>query len=141
MIGRTTLTVQAAREGKFVGSTIPSDLQRQWIQGPALPPSRTPPLKAAFATWRNALLSGADGWMFDGEDALGQLTTMSLDNQRNLKLAIARDRYSSKVAEQVAGEINGWAQGFSGKLDRLPTGGSSSTSRRVIFRVARTPPR
>ena len=36
-----------------------------------------------------ALLSGADGWMFDGEDALGQISTMSLDNQRNLKLAIA----------------------------------------------------
>ena len=35
-----------------------------------------------------ALLSGADGWMFDGEDALGQIQTMSLDNQRNLKLAI-----------------------------------------------------
>ena len=38
-----------------------------------------------------ALLSGADGWMFDGEDALGQVSTMSLDNQRNLKLAIHRD--------------------------------------------------
>ena len=38
-----------------------------------------------------ALLSGADGWMFDGEDALGQVSTMSLDNQRNLKLAIDRD--------------------------------------------------
>ena len=30
--------------------------------------------------------------MFDGEDALGQVATMSLDNQRNLKLAIRRDR-------------------------------------------------
>ena len=38
-----------------------------------------------------ALLSGADGWMFDGEDALGQISTMSLDNQRNLKLAFAGD--------------------------------------------------
>ena len=38
-----------------------------------------------------ALLSGADGWMFVGEDALGQSYTMSLDNQRNLTLAIARD--------------------------------------------------
>jgi hypothetical protein len=40
----------------------------------------------------HALLSGADGWMFDGEDALGQLSTMSLDNQRNLKRAIDRER-------------------------------------------------
>jgi malate synthase len=28
------------------------------------------------------MLSGADGWMFDGEDALGQVDAMSLDNQR-----------------------------------------------------------
>jgi malate synthase len=62
-----------------------------------------------------ALLSGADGWMFDGEDALGQVSTMSLDNQRNLKLAIARDPVFLKVAEQVAGEMNGWAQGFFGR--------------------------
>ena len=38
-----------------------------------------------------ALLSGADGWMFDGEDACGQINAMSLDNIRNLKYAINRD--------------------------------------------------
>ena len=64
-----------------------------------------------------ALLSGADGWMFDGEDALGQVSTMSLDNQRNLKLAIHRDPVFMKVAEQVAGEMNKWAQGFFGRAD------------------------
>ena len=53
--------------------------------------------------------------MFDGEDALGQISTMSLDNQRNLKLAIHRDPVFMKVAEQVAGEMNKWAQGFFGK--------------------------
>jgi malate synthase len=62
-----------------------------------------------------ALLSGADGWMFDGEDALGQIATMSLDNQRNLKLAIGRDPVFTKVAEQVSGEMNHWAQGFFGR--------------------------
>jgi malate synthase len=61
------------------------------------------------------LLSGADGWMFDGEDALGQVSTMSLDNQRNLKLAIARDPLFLQVAEHVAGEMNRWAQGFFGR--------------------------
>jgi malate synthase len=65
-----------------------------------------------------ALLSGADGWMFDGEDALGQVSTMSLDNQRNLKLALARDPEFLKVAEQVAAEMNRWAQGFLGRRDR-----------------------
>ena len=49
-----------------------------------------------------ALLSGADGWMFDGEDALGQVETMSLDNQRNLKLAIHRATLFLDAAEQVA---------------------------------------
>ena len=37
--------------------------------------------------------------MFDGEDALGQLSTMSLDNQRNLKLAIHRDPVFLEAAE------------------------------------------
>src|SRR5436853_292199 len=53
--------------------------------------------------------------MFDGEDALGQVSAMSLDNQRNLKLAIHRDPVFLKVAEQVAGEMNRWAQGFFGR--------------------------
>jgi malate synthase len=41
-IGRTGLTAQDAREGRFAGSEIPTDLQRQWIQGtgPAGPPQR-----------------------------------------------------------------------------------------------------
>jgi malate synthase len=62
-----------------------------------------------------ALLSGADGWMFDGEDALGQVNTMSLDNQRNLKLAISKDPVFLKVAEVVAAEMNRWSMGFFGK--------------------------
>jgi malate synthase len=60
-------------------------------------------------------LSGADGWMFDGEDALGQVTTMSLDNQRNLKLAIHKDPVFLKVAEQVAEEMNRWSTSFLGR--------------------------
>src|SRR6185295_9203006 len=52
---------------------------------------------------------------FDGEDALGQVSSMSLDNQRNLKLAIHRDPVFLKVAEKVAGEMNAWANGFFGR--------------------------
>src|SRR5215831_13062494 len=33
VIARTSIRVQDAREGKFAGSDIPHDLQRQWIQG------------------------------------------------------------------------------------------------------------
>ena len=62
-----------------------------------------------------ALLSGADGWMFDGEDALGQVQTMALDNQRNLKLAIAKDPVFLDVAEEVAQRDERWAQGFFGR--------------------------
>ena len=53
--------------------------------------------------------------MFDGEDALGQVSTMSLDNQRILKLAFHRDTIFLKVAQQVAGEMNDWARRFLGR--------------------------
>ena len=114
IIPRTHIKVQDARDGKFSGSEIPGDLRRQWIQGtgPAARPGA--PVETALRNIAYALLSGADGWMFDGEDALGQVSSMSLDNQRNLKLAIHRDPVFLKVAEQVAGEMNTWASGFFG---------------------------
>src|SRR5262245_34285121 len=115
VIPRTQIKVQDAREGRFVESEIPGDLRRQWIQGtgPAARPGAT--VETALRNIAYALLSGADGWMFDGEDALGQVSSMSLDNQRNLKLAIHRDAVFLEVAEQVAGEMNTWARGFFGR--------------------------
>jgi malate synthase len=115
MIPRTTIRVQDARDGNFVGSEIPSDLQRQWIQGtgPATRPRAT--TEAGLRNVAYALLSGADGWMFDGEDALGQVHTMALDNQRDLKLAIGRDPVFLAVAEQVATEMDRWARVFFGR--------------------------
>jgi malate synthase len=114
-IPRTRIKVQDARAGKFIGSEIPGDLRRQWIQGtgPAARPGA--PVDTALRNVAYALLSGADGWMFDGEDALGQVASMSLDNQRNLKLAIHRDPVFLTVAEQVAREMNAWATGFFGR--------------------------
>ena len=114
-IGGTAITVRDARAGKFIGSAIPKDLQRQWIQGtgPAARPGAS--VETGLRNVAYALLSGADGWMFDGEDALGQIETMSLDNQRNLKLAIHRDPVFLKVAETVATEMNAWAANFLGK--------------------------
>jgi malate synthase len=114
-IPRTRLTVQQARDGAFTGSDIPADLKRQWIQGtgPAAKPHGT--TASSIRNIAHALLSGADGWMFDGEDALGQLSTMSLDNQRNLKLAIDRDPVFLEAAEQVAAEMNAWAKDFFGR--------------------------
>ncbi len=113
-IPRTGINVQDAREGRFEGSEIPADLQRQWIQGtgPAARPNA--PTATSIRNVAYALLSGADGWMFDGEDALGQVSTMSLENQRNLKLAIDRDPVFLAVAEQVSREMNAWAQDFFG---------------------------
>jgi malate synthase len=114
-IPRTRIRVQDARKGAFVGSDIPSDLQRQWIQGtgPGAKPGVS--IDKSIRNIAYALLSGADGWMFDGEDALGQLSTMSLDNQRNLKLAIHRDDVFMAAAAQVAAEMNEWATGFLGR--------------------------
>jgi malate synthase len=115
LIPRTTLTVAAARSGAFAGSEIPHDLRRQWIQGtgPAARPGA--PVERSIRNVAYALLSGADGWMFDGEDALGQVSTMSLDNQRNLKLALSRDETFMKAAARVAGEMNAWARSFFGR--------------------------
>jgi malate synthase len=114
-IARTSVRVADARAGRFAGSEIPHDLQRQWIQGtgPAAKPGVA--VERSIRNVAYALLSGADGWMFDGEDALGQTHTMSLDNQRNLKLAIARDDVFVGAAEGVAAEMNAWSQGFFGR--------------------------
>jgi len=114
-IPRTNIKVQDARDGKFKGSVIPADLQRQWIQGtgPAAKPNS--PLEKSIRNVAYGLLSGADGWMFDGEDALGQISTMSLDNQLNLKMAIHKDPAFLKVAQRVAEEMNRWSIGFLGR--------------------------
>jgi malate synthase len=114
-IGGTNIRVSDARAGRFEGSDIPPDLRRQWIQGTG--PATRPRVKTAESI-RNvayALLSGADGWMFDGEDAQGQVESMSLDNQRNLKLAFARADVFMTAAERVAGEMNEWGRSFFGR--------------------------
>lgn len=114
LIPRTKITVAAARAGDFEGAPPPPDLECQWIQGTG---PATRPRASTEAGLRNvayALLSGADGWMFDGEDALGQVETMALDNQKNLKLAFAGAPLFLQVAESVAGEMNAWAEGFLG---------------------------
>ena len=115
LIPRTSIRVQDARDGNFEGSEIPPDLKRQWIQGtgPAARPRAS--TENGLRNVAYALLSGADGWMFDGEDALGQVDTMSLDNQRNLRLAIAKDPRFLRVAEEVGAEMNKWGQGFFGR--------------------------
>ena len=115
MIPRTSIIVQDAREGRFSGSPIPADLQRQWVQGtgPAARPNA--PIDRSIRNVAYALLSGADGWMFDGEDALGQVASMSLDNQRNLRLAVHRDPVFMGAAQHLAGEVNEWALGFLGR--------------------------
>ncbi len=113
-IARTNIRVQDARDGNFEGSAIPADLQQQWIQGtgPAAKPKVS--IESSIRNIAYALLSGADGWMFDGEDALGQIDSMSLDNQRNLKLAIHKDPLFMKVAPMLSAEMNLWAMGFFG---------------------------
>jgi len=115
LIPGTSIKVQDARNGKFEGAVIPADLQRQWIQGtgPAAKPNAG--IESSIRNVAYALLSGADGWMFDGEDALGQINTMSLDNQRNLKLAIHKDPVFMQAAAKVAEEMNGWSKGFMGR--------------------------
>jgi len=115
LIPRTGIRVQDARDGNFEGSEIPADLKRQWIQGTGPVARPRASIEIGLRNAAYALLSGADGWMFDGEDALGQVGTMSLDNQRNLQLAISKDPRFLRVAEEVAAEMNRWAQVFFGR--------------------------
>jgi malate synthase len=115
VIPGTGILVRDAREGRFSGGEIPADLRRQWIQGTGPGAKPGAPLDKSLRNVAYALLSGADGWMFDGEDALGQISTMSLDNQRNLRLAFAGDPGFLRVAEEVAGEMNAWGRDFFGR--------------------------
>ncbi len=108
-IAGTSILVQDARDGRFEGAPIPADLQRQWVQGTGPGARPNVALKDSIRNVAYALLSGADGWMFDGEDALGQVSTMSLDNQRNLSLAIDRHSVFLEVAEHVARQMNSWS--------------------------------
>lgn len=109
VIPYANLKVKDIRKGNFVGSSIPVDLQRQWIQGtgPAARPNVN--VEKNLRNVSYALLSGADGWMFDCEDALGQVGSMSLDHQRSLKMAIGRKPLFLEVAEKVATEMNAWS--------------------------------
>ena len=115
VIPRTNIKVADARAGRFTGSAIPDDLKRQWVQGTGPGAKPRSPLDRSIRNVAYALLSGADGWMFDGEDALGQIGTMSLDNQRNLRMAFAKDPIFLHAAEGVAAEMNTWADGFFGR--------------------------
>ena len=108
-IANTDISVADARAGRFIGADIPQDLTRQWIQGtgPAARPNA--PVAKSIRNVAYALLSGADGWMFDGEDALGQLASMSLEHQRGLALAIARAPVFADAVRDVAAEMNAWS--------------------------------
>lgn len=134
VIPRAAIRVADARDGKFTGSEIPRDLQRQWIQGtgPGAKPGVT--LDKSIRNVAYALLSGADGWMFDGEDALGQLATMALDNQRNLALAIRRDQRFMQAADEVAREMNAWSGAFFGR-DIVPDWRRQLDVTTTIFRA------
>ena len=112
LIPGSTMSVADARNGQFEGAPIPADLQRQWIQGTGPATRPFAPVEKSLRNVAYALLSGADGWMFDGEDALGQIEVMSLENIRNLKLALQRAPLFMQVAAQVADEMNAWSADF-----------------------------
>jgi hypothetical protein len=128
IIPRTSVTWRTPAPAGFTGSASPPDPAAQWIQGTGPGAKPSTPVDKSIRNSRYALLSGADGWMFDGEDALGQLSTMSLDNQRNLKLAIPQ---GGRVPDGDRGrgrrdERRGRSRSSAGRSSA--TGGSSSGS-------------
>ena len=87
LIARTSITVRRARRQLR--------RQRDSRSAAAVDPGHRAAAKPEAQSSRRAASARsveADGWMFDGEDALGRLSTMSLDNQRSLKLALSRTR-------------------------------------------------
>ena len=108
IIGGTTITVRDARAGHFDGSTIPDDLQRQWIQGTG-PGGQAATRRSsrASATSPTRCCPAPTAGCSTARTRSARSSTMSLDNQRNLQ---AGDRSAIRVfltaAEQVAGEMN-----------------------------------
>ncbi len=108
-------------------------------------PGRQADGDASRASIRNvayALLSGADGWMFDGEDALGQVVD---DVARQPAQPQAGDRIATRCFLQrrrsrSPREMNPWAQGFLGRpiVDDWRRQLDFTTK---IFRAARPAPR
>ena len=62
---RATALLPAAR--------FPRTSSASGFRAPVPPPSRNASIENSIRNVAYALLSGADGWMFDGEDALGQI--------------------------------------------------------------------
>ena len=131
----TGIRVQDARDGKFVGAEIPPDLQRQWLQGTG--PAAKPECAGQGQPAQRRLRPALRGRRLDvrRRGALGQITTMSLDNQRSLKLAIARDPLFLEVAEQVAERDERLGQGFLRPRDHQPTGAEQLDFTTKIFRA------
>ena len=99
------------------------------FKAPARPPSRMRRSKRASATSPMRCCPAPTAGCSTARTRSARSATMSLDNQRNLKLAIHRDPVFMKVAEQVAGEMNAVGTGFLRHARSSTTGKSSSTSR------------
>ena len=71
-IAGTSATVAEARRGAFHGSEFPATCSGSGFRA-RVPPGQARRSRTSIRNVAYALLSGADGWMFDGEDALGQV--------------------------------------------------------------------
>jgi malate synthase len=99
------VSVRQAEAGDFEGAPVPKIFQKPGatLTGPTARYGQ--PLEKSLRSIAYQLLSGADYVLLDGEDSFSQLGTMSLEGQRNLKLAISKAPVFMKVAESVANEM------------------------------------
>jgi len=99
------VSVRQAEAGDFEGAPVPKIFQKPGatLTGPIARYGQ--PLEKSLRSIAYQLLSGADYVLLDGEDSFSQLGTMSLEGQRNLKLAISKYPVFMKVAESVANEM------------------------------------
>jgi malate synthase len=99
------VSVKQANAGEFEGAPVPEIFKKPGatLTGPIARYGQE--VEKSLRSIAYQLLSGAEYVLLDGEDSFSQLGTMSLEGQRNLKLAISKDPVFMKVAESVASEM------------------------------------
>jgi malate synthase len=99
------LSVKQVRNQEFEGAPVPKEFLRPGITQTGPTTRSGQPLKKSLRSIAYQLLSEAEYVLWDGEDSLAQLNNMSIEGQRNMKLAISKDPKFMDVVEQVAKEM------------------------------------
>ncbi len=105
IIDGTDIKVADARAGRFEGAVIPPTCSASGFRARGRPRGRGRVRSRGCATSPTRCSRELTAGCSTGRTRVGQIETMSLDNQRNLKLMIAED-----PAVPLGGRAGGWAR-------------------------------